>query len=142
MKCPGVGLVIGGGISAVGYYFAKALHQELDVPIGLIDTSTPATGIECWMSQGEAEEVFGEALSARPGRFIAGMGDPACYYNGNALKSCEDDKIEAYVPQAERTGRMKKQGRFSHEDFIEGMDYVGAASFLPVAQTSDVCLFI
>jgi peroxiredoxin family protein len=31
---------------------------------------------------------------------------------------------------------------FNHEDFVEGMDYVGAASFLPVAQTSDVCLFI
>ena len=31
---------------------------------------------------------------------------------------------------------------FSHEDFVDGMDYVGAASFLPVAQTSDVCLFI
>jgi peroxiredoxin family protein len=31
---------------------------------------------------------------------------------------------------------------FNHEDFIEGMDYVGAASFLPVAQTADVCLFI
>ena len=31
---------------------------------------------------------------------------------------------------------------FSHDDFVDGMDYVGAASFLPVAQTSDVCLFI
>jgi len=31
---------------------------------------------------------------------------------------------------------------FSHDDFVEGMDYVGAASFLPVAQKSDVCLFI
>jgi len=31
---------------------------------------------------------------------------------------------------------------FSHDDFVEGMDYVGAASFLPVAQTSSVCLFI
>jgi peroxiredoxin family protein len=31
---------------------------------------------------------------------------------------------------------------FSHDDFVEDMDYVGAASFLPVAQTSDVCLFI
>ena len=31
---------------------------------------------------------------------------------------------------------------FSHEDFVDGMDYVGAASFLPVAQQSDVCLFI
>jgi peroxiredoxin family protein len=31
---------------------------------------------------------------------------------------------------------------FSHDDFVPEMDYVGAASFLPVAQTSDVCLFI
>ena len=31
---------------------------------------------------------------------------------------------------------------FSHDDFIEGMDYVGAASFLPVAQKADVTLFI
>lgn len=32
---------------------------------------------------------------------------------------------------------------FSHDDFIpEVKDYVGAASFLPVAQTSNVCLFI
>jgi peroxiredoxin family protein len=31
---------------------------------------------------------------------------------------------------------------FSHDDFIDGMDYAGAATFLPVAQKSDVCLFI
>ncbi len=31
---------------------------------------------------------------------------------------------------------------FNHDDFVEGMEYVGAASFLPVAQTADVCLFI
>jgi peroxiredoxin family protein len=31
---------------------------------------------------------------------------------------------------------------FDHDDFIEGMDYVGAASFLPEAQKADVNLFI
>jgi peroxiredoxin family protein len=31
---------------------------------------------------------------------------------------------------------------FSHDDFVPEMDYAGAATFLPVAQTSDVCLFI
>lgn len=39
------------------------------------------------------------------------------YYNGAALKCCEDDGIVAYVPQAKRTGRLRAQGRFSHEDF-------------------------
>ncbi len=31
---------------------------------------------------------------------------------------------------------------FDHNDFIDGMDYVGAASFLPEAQTAEVNLFI
>ncbi len=31
---------------------------------------------------------------------------------------------------------------FSHDDFVSEMDYAGAATFLPVAQKSDVCLFI
>jgi peroxiredoxin family protein len=31
---------------------------------------------------------------------------------------------------------------FSHDDFLAGIDYAGAATFLPVAQKSDVCLFI
>jgi peroxiredoxin family protein len=31
---------------------------------------------------------------------------------------------------------------FTHDDFIDGLDYAGAATFLPVAQKSDVCLFM
>ena len=31
---------------------------------------------------------------------------------------------------------------FSHSEFIDGVDYVGATYFLPVAKDSDVCLFI
>src|SRR3546814_3856702 len=41
----------------------------------------------------------------------------AGYYNSEALKRCEEDGIVAYVPPATRTGRLKAQGRFSHEDF-------------------------
>jgi transposase len=48
----------------------------------------------------------------------------AGYYNGAALKACEDDGIVAYVPQAKRTGRLQAQGRFSHEAFT----YEGAAN--------------
>jgi peroxiredoxin family protein len=31
---------------------------------------------------------------------------------------------------------------FSQDEFIDGLDYVGATYFLPVAKESDVCLFI
>jgi transposase len=39
------------------------------------------------------------------------------YYNGNALKACEEDGIVAYVPQAKRTARLEAGGRISHEAF-------------------------
>ncbi len=37
-----------GGFSAVGYFFGRELHRELDVPIGLIDSCWGGTRIEPW----------------------------------------------------------------------------------------------
>jgi transposase len=54
-----------------------------------------------------------EALGTETLHAVADVG----YYSGAALKSCEEDGIVAYVPQAERTGRLAAQGRFTHEDF-------------------------
>ena len=44
--------------SAVAYFFGKNLNKELNVPIGLIQTSWGGTGIQTWMSK--------DALSAYP----------------------------------------------------------------------------
>ena len=37
-------------ISAIGFFFAKMLHCELDVPIGFIRSNIGSTGTEAWMS--------------------------------------------------------------------------------------------
>ncbi len=40
-----------GGFTAAGYYFAKKLHAELNVPIGLLHTSWGGTAAESWTSK-------------------------------------------------------------------------------------------
>lgn len=39
--------------TAVGYFFAKALYEKYQVPIGLIDTSVGGSRLECWLSEEE-----------------------------------------------------------------------------------------
>lgn len=40
-----------GEFSAVAYYFAKYLHAELDIPIGIVNASYGGSRIESWMSE-------------------------------------------------------------------------------------------
>jgi len=47
-----------GSFTAVGYFFARELFQQLDVPIGLLHSSWGGTGIEVWMSP--------ESVAAKP----------------------------------------------------------------------------
>jgi sialate O-acetylesterase len=44
------------GFSAVGYFFGRELHKELDQPIGLINTSWGGTPAEAWTSMPMLEE--------------------------------------------------------------------------------------
>lgn len=39
------------GFTAVGFYFARRVHQETGIPIGLLRSSVGGTNIECWMAQ-------------------------------------------------------------------------------------------
>jgi transposase len=61
----------------------------------------------------EMAKAAKEVLAAETLEAVADSG----YYNSAALKNCEEDGIVAYVPPVKRTGRLKAQGRFSHEDF-------------------------
>ncbi|MBV8401037.1 MAG: IS1182 family transposase [Acetobacteraceae bacterium] len=60
------------------------------------------------MAKAAKEELGAQALTA-----LADSG----YYNGQALKACEEDGIVPYVPQPRRTARLEHQGRLSHEEF-------------------------
>jgi transposase len=55
-----------------------------------------------------------QALDVKTLQAVADAG----YYNGVALKSCEEQDIVAYVPLPERNSRLVAQGRFTHEEFV------------------------
>lgn len=43
------------GVTAIGYTFAKTLQENLDVPVGIIDTAIGGTYIEAWLSRSAIE---------------------------------------------------------------------------------------
>jgi transposase len=61
----------------------------------------------------EMAKAAKQALGAETLRVIADTG----YYNGAALKQCEEGGIVAYVPEPKRTGVLEGKGRFTHEEF-------------------------
>ena len=63
------------GFSAVGYFFGRELHKQLDVPVGLIHTSWGGTPAEAWTRRGVLEsepdcvpilQRFDEAMAKYP----------------------------------------------------------------------------
>ncbi len=60
-----------GGFTAVGYFFARRLQQELQVPIGIVHTSWGGTPVEAWTSQEALASV--PALKSSSERYWAVM---------------------------------------------------------------------
>ncbi|HEY3375883.1 MAG TPA: sialate O-acetylesterase, partial [Armatimonadota bacterium] len=55
------------GFSAVGYYFGRDLHEQLQVPVGLINTSWGGTIAEAWTSESALRAKLPEFNTALDG---------------------------------------------------------------------------
>ncbi len=62
-----------GGFSAAAYFFGRQLYKELNVPVGLIDTSWSGTPAEFWTSC--------QSLEAHPALRPLVQGESSCLYN-------------------------------------------------------------
>jgi len=60
--------------SAVAYFFAKEINQQIDVPIGMISSAIPGSRIEPWIS----EEALAESADFKEKKVD---GEPAKFYN-------------------------------------------------------------
>ena len=59
------------GFSAVGYFFARELNQELNVPIGILNTSWGGTRVEAWTS---LEKLLQMPESSENAKKLAALG--------------------------------------------------------------------
>jgi sialate O-acetylesterase len=99
------------GFSAVAYFFGRELHKELNVPVGLINTSWGGTRIEPWTPpEGFALVPALADFVERARNAQADRGSPAALYNG---------MVHPLVPFAIR-GAIWYQGEANH---AEGMVY-------------------
>lgn len=75
--------------SAVGYFFARKLQQELNVPIGIINASWGGSNIETWLSAG--------ALAAHPTMALAPLPANAAAFQERYRKRMQD-RVAAWQP--------------------------------------------
>jgi sialate O-acetylesterase len=99
------------GFTAVGYFFARDLMKEINVPIGLINTSWGGTHVETWISK----EAFQQSEEFRS--MIASMGkinlDSARMKNEEAIVK----RIEGLQgPLASAAQGAQRWKEFDHDD--------------------------
>lgn len=86
-----------GGFTAVGYFFGRELHRDLQVPIGLINSSWGGTAIEPWIPPvGFARVDSLKDLSDR-----VQLADPTSQAHKQTLAAYLD-QLRAWITQTER----------------------------------------
>jgi sialate O-acetylesterase len=85
-----------GKFTAVGYFFARALHQRLDVPVGIINSSWGGTVAEAWTAR--------EALETDP-ELKAILSNWPDYNNDEQWLKEQYAEFTAEVEKARREGR-------------------------------------
>lgn len=100
-----------GNFTAVGYFFARKLYKELNVPIGLVHTSWGGTDVETWTSR-EALETVPELKEA-----IAGMNTTDLESIAKAQKEKAISRIRSLqgsLPDAATVSKWKTAGFDDH----------------------------
>jgi sialate O-acetylesterase len=74
-----------GSFSAVAYFFGRKLNEDLDVPVGLINTSWGGTNVETWISASAIEKAKG----------FEGVSKELAVFDEEAVRKAVRTKVEA-----------------------------------------------
>lgn len=103
-----------GGFSAVGYFFGRHLHEQLKVPVGLINSSWGGTIAEAWTSA--------PALRAKLPEFNAAL---------DALGKPDDAATKAFATYQEKLAERQKalETLYAKEDDLAAAGTFAAGTF-------------
>jgi len=91
-----------GGFSATAYFFGRELHKQLDVPVGLINSSWGGTPVQAWTSL-EAQQAVPELEP-----MLKGWNERVAAYDPEAVKADYEKQLDQWrekVEEAKTAGR-------------------------------------
>jgi sialate O-acetylesterase len=103
------------GFSAVGYFFARAIHERLNVPVGVINASWGGTPIEAWTSH--------ETLQTLPAMRAALDRQLALEYDAPRLRALAEQQVLEW----ERTQLPNDPGNVGFEKGWAAADFDDSA---------------
>jgi len=90
--------------AATAYFFARKLHQELNVPIGIIDSAWGGTSAELWTPVDKLKELgYTEKERAKGSKLYNGMIHPLLNFK---IKGCIWYQGESNVSKADRYRKL------------------------------------
>lgn len=104
-----------GNFTAVGYYFAKQIYQQLKVPVGLIHSSWGGTNIETWISR-EAFENSEEFKTMIAGMPVLNLDSMAAVRQEAVIRNIE--KLQG-APLAKENSAAFKDANFNDSKWPE-----------------------
>ena len=105
--------------TAVGYYFARRIHRQLKVPIGLIDTSWGGTMAQHWVSRETLKPIpemkpYFDRFEDKLKTWIDGGGEPGAQKRYQAdLKAWEEKAAQAQADK-QRPPRPPNQNAYKN----------------------------
>jgi sialate O-acetylesterase len=92
-----------GAFSAAGYFFGRELHKQLDVPVGLINSSWGGTPIQAWTSLGDQQA----APKLKP--MLDDWSKRIAAYDPEKDKAAYEKQLAAWKKQVEKAKADGKQ---------------------------------